>query len=620
MPLVPGTIQIKYGLLEANLPLLLNGQLAFCEDTRRMWIGTNFGNYPIACGCEDLESSVPASSSSMSSPSSATSASSLSSASSLVDVSSSSNSSSSESRSGSSSSSFSGSYSSLSDSPSSASSLSGACFDIVDTFTDANMELVDHVSETGHRWTDIFKQTGFAGSWYINSNKAKHSGANPFYNTFALLYANNVDGSIEFDITTPDVGTFLCAVVGRCDSPTIAALNGWAFKITNDGSGSGLCAITNGVFSAILASSATTFAYNTTYKIRLSLEGTALKGYVNGVQDWTKTQASSYAGTYWGMGEHFTSSGHVLFDNCLFLCGGALEMSSSSSTSSSKSSSSSTSASTSSASSSSASSESSSTPSSLSSNGSSSSSASSASSDSSASSNSSSSSSSSTASSSSSSSSASSSSSNSSSSSSVNSSSSSSSKSMSSSSSSGGVTYLFHDTFTDTDGTYLDAHTPDTGTYTYLSAGSYWTITSNAVEVTSGPFATAYTEVGVADITVEVDFTTPATDEWVIIPTGRAQANTALNGYYYSNYSGGIYNGIWEDDVQLTTSSPDLSAGPHTLKLVYSGTTVTVYLDGVQIDTTTLSVTHATHTYSGFQGYINVAPWIAMPIDELRIY
>jgi len=42
-------IQIRRGL-QASLPTLLPGELAFSTDTRCLWIGTITGNYLISCG------------------------------------------------------------------------------------------------------------------------------------------------------------------------------------------------------------------------------------------------------------------------------------------------------------------------------------------------------------------------------------------------------------------------------------------------------------------------------------------------------------------------------------------------------------------------------------------
>ena len=44
------TIRIKRGNF-ANLPELVEGELAFCWDTQELWIGTPAGNFKVACGC-----------------------------------------------------------------------------------------------------------------------------------------------------------------------------------------------------------------------------------------------------------------------------------------------------------------------------------------------------------------------------------------------------------------------------------------------------------------------------------------------------------------------------------------------------------------------------------------
>ena len=44
-------LKLRRGL-EANLPTLKQGELAYATDTKALWIGTASGNYKVLCGCQ----------------------------------------------------------------------------------------------------------------------------------------------------------------------------------------------------------------------------------------------------------------------------------------------------------------------------------------------------------------------------------------------------------------------------------------------------------------------------------------------------------------------------------------------------------------------------------------
>jgi hypothetical protein len=154
---------------------------------------------------------------------------------------------------------------------------------------------------------------------------------------------------------------------------------------------------------------------------------------------------------------------------------------------------------------------------------------------------------------------------------------------------------LLSDTFTDADGTALSAHTPDSGPGYSLVIFNDPIIVGNKVRAGSGFNFNAVADVGVADVDITatihsgtwepnsyIGFTIRATstnDLWWVF----WEANSANISLYEGN--GGVYT-LRASSALATTNDES-----HTVRVVASGATITVFLDGSQI----ISYGSATH-------------------------
>ena len=148
-----------------------------------------------------------------------------------------------------------------------------------------------------------------------------------------------------------------------------------------------------------------------------------------------------------------------------------------------------------------------------------------------------------------------------------------------------GPSYLVHDTFTDTDGVDLSAHTPDVD-----SVGGGWIDDTTAVEIQSnqaagvGNDASSWIDAGNADVTVEVTRHTPISNRALRL-MGRL---TDTSNYIYLNISA---RGTDASSFRLfrreAGAGTTIASGTYTVnisstynvKLAMSGSSVSAYLD-----------------------------------------
>jgi hypothetical protein len=150
--------------------------------------------------------------------------------------------------------------------------------------------------------------------------------------------------------------------------------------------------------------------------------------------------------------------------------------------------------------------------------------------------------------------------------------------------------YLLYDTFTDSDGTNLTAHTMNTGSG-WTSLFGTWVITSNrAVRSTSGDNEVIVADAGATNVTATVTANIGAAQSfaWVGLVVratdnsnywlGLIQTISSPSVQLYEK-SGGSYT-LRDSSTPVVTTSTD-----YNLKLVASGTTITFYIDNVQVAT-----------------------------------
>ncbi|HYE70411.1 MAG TPA: hypothetical protein VD932_02685 [Aquabacterium sp.] len=198
-----------------------------------------------------------------------------------------------------------------------------------------------------------------------------------------------------------------------------------------------------------------------------------------------------------------------------------------------------------------------------------------------------------------------------------------------------GVSYLFQDEFTESDGTNLESGTPETGTWA-VSQTAKFSITSNKVSQTADyapdqVYAFVDGGVGTADHTIECEITLPNAAGnfplFLIAIQGRNQAETGLNGWNYVlsedgpsdttlSRKGFAVNGATISQASSYSFTPGQT---FTLKIVFSGNNITSYIDGVQ-DVTFTSSTHNTDVNVGFCMYRSAPYTAAATINYFRVY
>jgi hypothetical protein len=172
-----------------------------------------------------------------------------------------------------------------------------------------------------------------------------------------------------------------------------------------------------------------------------------------------------------------------------------------------------------------------------------------------------------------------------------------------------GQRLLARDTFTDPDSTGIAAHLPDAGPLWVVSNGT-WVITSNTLGRTDSDFNAAFVllDLGRADVDLQEVLTTAA---------GVTQAGIVFRWVDSSNYwrawiKSSLTAVVLEEVVSGTPTtrgslSTSISASTaYTLRVVASGNTIQVYLNGALATTYTAAATGLTATQHGLGSIENM--------------
>lgn len=169
------------------------------------------------------------------------------------------------------------------------------------------------------------------------------------------------------------------------------------------------------------------------------------------------------------------------------------------------------------------------------------------------------------------------------------------------------------DSFTDTDGTLITAHTPEIGG-AWVAQSGYAPATQSAINAgrvysptTLGTYRNTATPPS-ADYYVEtvIDFLSDIASDAVGV---IARANAASNNFYFARFSRGSNNFRMFKQVngvatQLGTAlSASFTSGTYKLKLVCQGDTISMYVN----DSLVTSVTDTTFSAAGYAGMMDVA-------------
>jgi hypothetical protein len=152
----------------------------------------------------------------------------------------------------------------------------------------------------------------------------------------------------------------------------------------------------------------------------------------------------------------------------------------------------------------------------------------------------------------------------------------------------GGPTYLLRDTFTDTDGTSLAAHTMDVGSGWTIQAGS-WAVASNKAHNPDlgGGWDTVTADAGQGDAAVSADL---ATGDYAGL-VGRLQDA--------SNFWMGVLSDVWNElriyecsggAFILRASTAYTPSGTQTLQFTFSGTGITLAVGATSVSHTSSSL------------------------------
>ena len=198
------------------------------------------------------------------------------------------------------------------------------------------------------------------------------------------------------------------------------------------------------------------------------------------------------------------------------------------------------------------------------------------------------------------------------------------------------------DTYTDTAGTTLDAHTPDSGgpaTKITGLTGSAQITAANRLRPGSATTLIGYQYAGTPasadyDVLCDIYLATITNDAWAAGPIARAQSGSQT--YYWGRVSNipasflgfDLFKSVGGTYTQLASNASTLVAGSTTkLKLSVRGSTITLYssTDGGVTFTSQCSVTDTSITTPGLAGvgfYANTSPGdsVGVQIDNLSAF
>ena len=147
---------------------------------------------------------------------------------------------------------------------------------------------------------------------------------------------------------------------------------------------------------------------------------------------------------------------------------------------------------------------------------------------------------------------------------------------------------LIYDTFTDTNGTAIASHTiapTNTPSATWANSAAGWQIQSNKLKLVSGGDVWCYVNAGVADCTIEADLTTATTGDSYLGIVLR-YTNTSNFWNVQARIDGGGNRWLITEIASgsattRATGGTTANATTYQVKIVLSGTTITLYVNGV---------------------------------------
>jgi hypothetical protein len=194
------------------------------------------------------------------------------------------------------------------------------------------------------------------------------------------------------------------------------------------------------------------------------------------------------------------------------------------------------------------------------------------------------------------------------------------------------VAYVY-DTFTGTNGTLLQAHSPDIGSTWqrhYGSSDLNFVIQGNALEPNSyagGSVVELWNEnatvVPVANVTVQLDVVFTGSSSYIYLNLyARGNGTDAVVGQFFlqSGYSyttaGSVVAADWNSDHQ-SCSTPSFS-GTHTFKMTVTGAVVTMFIDSAQVGSHTIVGAPSGTGTVGFGMYGSFGDLTYQHIDEFK--
>ena len=166
----------------------------------------------------------------------------------------------------------------------------------------------------------------------------------------------------------------------------------------------------------------------------------------------------------------------------------------------------------------------------------------------------------------------------------------------------GGASTLFYDAFTDTDTTELSTHTPDIDTV----GGGWLKKSATEIDINSnratpqGADCDYIADVGATDVTVSTKFyNVSQVSQYAMV---NARSNNAGGSGWRAFCGQGGAPALYENGtLRATGSTTILAATEYTLEVIYSGTSIKVYLDSnLEIDYT-ITTTESYGNYAGIQ-------------------
>lgn len=164
---------------------------------------------------------------------------------------------------------------------------------VVDTFTNTNIsDLASHTGETGATWTE---HPTASTTIQIASNRAAPNGSNGVYTASGAPTAADYD--VSADVYVASTTSAASGVIGRADATAAT----WYHARYNGATGNWeLYKYVSGT-TTLLGSYSQTLTVGNSYNVKLSMRGTSLTVYVDGVARITTTDSAITAAGKAGM-------------------------------------------------------------------------------------------------------------------------------------------------------------------------------------------------------------------------------------------------------------------------------------------------------------------------------